>query len=355
MRDAGKMKIVLKDILLMDRGTSAYTSFDWDEDVVAYQMDNPQVLDEGWLIGHIHSHNTMGVFFSGTDWSELNDNCPQHNFYLSVIVNNYHEILAKIAFTAEPKSFSCKDETGKDYVLKLTKSSLEPMMFVYDCEEVDAKQELLVVPESFTQRLSTVGEKVKIKMEAEAARKKEWEKKNSKITNPAVTQQQDLYKNYKNGKSPFPDYTPKRVTDLDQLEAEMEAELTEGLENLQTLEQEFATYLLRLGNNEDVIDDEIVDALEDIEEEVLTNKLFAHSFAESIVQSYGALHDRFFDKIDKWKGDDKFMEMLGSVIEEFESHEADYTFLEPIIAQLKSMGNKFEFFIKENQDKQWKL
>ena len=41
-----------------------------------------------WKVGHIHSHNVMRVFFSGTDMDELHDNAPSHNFYVSLIVNN---------------------------------------------------------------------------------------------------------------------------------------------------------------------------------------------------------------------------------------------------------------------------
>lgn len=56
------------------------------------EMEGNEHLEE-CRIGHIHSHNTMGVFFSGTDWGELEDNAPNHNYYLSLIVNNFMDFL----------------------------------------------------------------------------------------------------------------------------------------------------------------------------------------------------------------------------------------------------------------------
>lgn len=357
IKDASKMKIVLKDILLMDRGTSAYTSFDWDEDVVAYQMDNPHILEEDWKIGHIHSHNTMNVFFSGTDWSELNDNSPLHNFYLSVIVNNYYEITAKIAFTAQQKVFTCKDENGKDYKLTLTKSSLDPMMFVYDCEIVGQEVEV-PTPKGFDERIELIDNKAKIKFEEEKRKKEEEDKKKKTylVQNTTVKNQLDLYKGktgFGKNADKFPDYNGSnwKSNAFDSLEA-LEADdfkEKEDEDSLQTIEQEFATYVLRLGENEDMIDDEIVDALEDIEEAIKGGNLNIDTFSSSIVDTYGALHGKFFERISKYHGDEKFMEMLENVITEFEQHERDYPFLADIISKLRELGNKFENYMKDQE------
>jgi hypothetical protein len=54
----------------------------------------------------------MNVFFSGTDMGELNDNSPKHNIYLSLIVNNYLDMTAKLAFIGKPYSYVCKDDKG---------------------------------------------------------------------------------------------------------------------------------------------------------------------------------------------------------------------------------------------------
>lgn len=50
IKDSKNVKLVSKDILLMDKGSSAYTEYDWDEDIVEYRMNNPESMD--WLVGH---------------------------------------------------------------------------------------------------------------------------------------------------------------------------------------------------------------------------------------------------------------------------------------------------------------
>ena len=54
-------KIILEDILPLHKGTSTYTEYTFDERVVEYMMENEHL--EECKIGHIHSHNTMGVLF----------------------------------------------------------------------------------------------------------------------------------------------------------------------------------------------------------------------------------------------------------------------------------------------------
>lgn len=339
IRDTSNMKIILRDILLMDRGSAAYTSFDWDEDVVTFQMDNPHVMD--WKIGHIHSHNTMNVFFSGTDWSELNDNCTAHNFYLSVIVNNYLDVAAKIAFTAESQKFVCKDENGKDYTLTLSNANINPKMFVYDCD-VSMPPNNLQVSDDFVSRYKAVEEKVAAAEAERAKLKKQAEEKAKKMGGGKV-----VYEGGYPKKSPFPDYNPrhkKKTMDelmYEELEREMAEDLSPDDFTMQTIEQEFATYVLRLGNDE-LEEDELVDALEDIE----ASNLNAQSLTASILQSYGAYYERFFEKIRKYHGDEAFVDVLEEVIDIFEAYSKDYAFLDPLITGLKEMGIKFENFRK---------
>lgn len=88
----------------------------------------------------IHSHNVMNVFFSGTDMLELNDSAPAYNYYLSLIVNNYMEMTAKVAFTATASTtiknvdYLSVDEAGKPYVMEQKDFTFEKeKLFVYDC------------------------------------------------------------------------------------------------------------------------------------------------------------------------------------------------------------------------------
>lgn len=135
----------LKAILPMHKGTGTYTEYSFGPEVIEFMEDNN--LDD-CKMGHIHSHNSMGVFFSGTDWSELEDNAPNHNFYLSLIVNNYMEFCAKVCFIAESGeakevNYTAKDETGKRYVYSSESYNIESKRLItYDCDIVSPSQGL---------------------------------------------------------------------------------------------------------------------------------------------------------------------------------------------------------------------
>jgi hypothetical protein len=347
IRNVPEMKIILKDIFLMDRGSSAYTSFTWDEDIVTFQMDNPHLLE--YKIGHIHSHNVMQVFFSGTDWSELNDNCPNHNFYLSVIVNNYMDVTAKVAFTAEPPKeqiYECKDEDGKDYKLRITKESVKPIMMVYDCE-ITLPMLSIDVEEEFAKRAESIMNKPKpatqvAKYGSYVGQSKEDFYKDL-ITNapPDYTGKKNLSKNkqpkwkkrngQKGGK--------KSHLEMGELEAEMFA-FEEGMYSDESdLVEEFAIFVLSLGNEVD-IDYTLDDVIEDIE----IAKLNAHSLAVSILESYPAYYENFFDSVDDayYKTSQGFMNVLELVINLYEAEVEEHTFLEQVVKNLKELGHKFE-------------
>ncbi len=97
-----KITITPEYIHLMDIGTGGYTEYDWDETALKLTFDKPELL--GLKIGHIHSHNSMSTFFSGTDMRELSDNAPNYNQYFSLIVNNRLDMTAKLAVVGEVES-----------------------------------------------------------------------------------------------------------------------------------------------------------------------------------------------------------------------------------------------------------
>jgi hypothetical protein len=103
--DPANMVIVASDFLLMDIQSPTYTEYD-------FESDDSKMLDfimdcsiDGSKYGHLHSHNSMRCFFSGTDMSELHDNAPNHNYYLSLIVNKEKDgntnWCAKVAYISE--------------------------------------------------------------------------------------------------------------------------------------------------------------------------------------------------------------------------------------------------------------
>ncbi len=91
------------ELVPMDVGSSGYTEYEFDP-ADEYSFERiATALEEGKKIGHIHTHHNMGTFFSGTDMSELHDNAPNHNFYLSLIVDykNHGDWCAKVAVDGE--------------------------------------------------------------------------------------------------------------------------------------------------------------------------------------------------------------------------------------------------------------
>ena len=140
MDDVKNLIIYPIDILLMDIGSSAHTSFDYDPVVIseAY-LENPEWIDNEYRRGLIHSHVNMGVFFSGEDMSELQDNAKFYDFYLSLIVNNKSQMTAKIAFEGEieKKSKIISKYINSERVIKSLENEEiinEVVLFTADCD-----------------------------------------------------------------------------------------------------------------------------------------------------------------------------------------------------------------------------
>ena len=146
----GTFKITLKTILPLDMGTQAYTEYNLDERFMDFIEEDFEERCT-WKLGHIHSHNSMAVFFSGTDMAELNDNAPAHNFYLSLIVNNAMDFLAKVAFIGEAKKdikqvpYTAKNVQGQNYVIEKQDFEVNTQkLFIYDCDMITPLQEVII-------------------------------------------------------------------------------------------------------------------------------------------------------------------------------------------------------------------
>src|SRR4030042_382201 len=103
--DINKLKdLVFKATFIypMNIGSSAYTEFDYNGEVVnAYDIFEEGI---GQSTGLVHSHHNMTAYFSGTDDSELMDNASNYNYYLSLVVNFAHDYAAKLAIPVKNKS-----------------------------------------------------------------------------------------------------------------------------------------------------------------------------------------------------------------------------------------------------------
>ncbi len=288
----------------MDKGTGGYTEFNWDEAVVDFMIDNPEAMD--WKKGHIHSHNTMGVFFSGTDMSELNDNAPNHNIYLSLIVNNYMAMKAKIAMigTGTFQSFTCKDEEGHDWDLRLVEPKTKTIMFSYDCEIIGNVDEV-TAPEDFSKRVDQIIEKKKqdiksFKKEADAAGVKD-EHWFGKGEENFLGSGGKLWDDNKHSNVPFKG--PLARKEDDDIDC-------------------FGAFVLRMGNI--VTDDCLEDALDAIEQ----SDFSIDAILAAIASSYPAYYENFFDGADKYKTPDMYVKVISTIIEKLEEYPEVYGKLE---------------------------
>lgn len=116
----------------------------------------------------------MAVFFSGTDSSELVDNSEFHNYYVSLIVNNRNEMVAKVAFRGEEikEIKSVVTYRGSDGDLRTkeaTGTSKEACVYTYDCNIVLPE----LVGESFEARFLQIKEDSEKKAKELAKKAKE--------------------------------------------------------------------------------------------------------------------------------------------------------------------------------------
>ena len=155
-QDLSTFKVTPYYIHLMDKGTSGYTEFDDDGSAKELYEAMPE-LDpfegNGYRYGKIHSHNTMQVFHSGTDVQDLQDQAGAYQeYYLSVIVNNFMDIEAKMAFVAEipDQSITPKGFKGMDWKLP-KKDVLVTVDFDVEMGGAD-----LTIPEALKDRLEEI-------------------------------------------------------------------------------------------------------------------------------------------------------------------------------------------------------
>lgn len=89
----GSFTAICKDIYVSDIGTGGFTEFDHKADIVSY-ADEHDLLDCYQAL--IHSHNSMAAWFSATDTHTLIEEGMTMPHFLSLIVNNQGNYVAKI-------------------------------------------------------------------------------------------------------------------------------------------------------------------------------------------------------------------------------------------------------------------
>ena len=86
--------LTCEDIFPMDLGTSGWTEFQISADVAKYIAENIELFN--CETGLIHSHHTMGAFFSGQDERTLRQEGNDTNCFLSLIVDTAGTYKARI-------------------------------------------------------------------------------------------------------------------------------------------------------------------------------------------------------------------------------------------------------------------
>lgn len=328
IKKPSSMKLICKDILLMDIGNATFTSYNFDKELIPYYKKHPKML--GCRYGQIHSHNTMTTFFSGTDVEDLEDNAPNHNFYLSLIVNNYLSTTAKVAFMgSSPKlenRFECLDENGDSYYLK---STIEPqeIMFIYDCE-VEVKGRVININQELQERLKLIKDR---KIEAAKAKTAQ-QQTNTKNYNGGHQQNKDYgggsnYYGKQNGNNHhvkgFQEHNKQHDFNFKGVEVE---EVEEVIEEVDAVIEQFTCFCLR-GSNE-LKGDSIDQALEDMDESGITDK--STEYIQAFIENYPAYFEKFFDDFGKTNVE-SFSENTQEVINLLE----DYCTLYPVIEKIK--------------------
>ena len=111
--EQGDLEIHCEDIFPMDLGTGTFTDFKMDESVVGYIAENIDLF--GCDTGLVHSHHTMGAFFSGTDTSTLRAEGNDTNCFVSLIVDTKGTYQAAITRKVKSSSQTIIHNYGSSY------------------------------------------------------------------------------------------------------------------------------------------------------------------------------------------------------------------------------------------------
>lgn len=332
IKDPKNLVVHLQDILPMQKGTATYTEYELDDSVVEYMMDN-ETMEKGWKMGHIHSHNTMNVYFSGTDWSELEDNAPNHNFYVSLIVNNFMDFCAKVCFIAETKTadLTARDENGIKYTYQAKEPTVEEKLIVYDFD-IHSPANIIEVSEGFESKVKGIIEKAEKKVYSQQYNV--WKGgKTSDTTHvgkhqvtPRVEKRPSLGASW--GKEEFQFTNPM----LEEADDEIEIEIIE----------EFTQLAINTGNDVTKYKD-----LEEILDMYREFNITPNALAKGVLDKYVSVYNKYFDFSTSKDDPDFFKEITEEVIQELEgeayttTNRENSALLHAVIFGLKNMLNKF--------------
>lgn len=356
------MVITLKEIIVMDKGSSARTEYSFNEKArdnsgyldrhIDYTNENEEAIF--WKIGQIHSHHNMDVFFSGVDLAELNDNSESHNYYLSMIVNNSMDMIAKVAFRAKvdtivEANYTAIDDNGEPYVITPSKFTVKKeKLYDYNCDIVTNVQPISV-PEYF---INNVQDVIKIS-EINSRPKPQPQKPKPQIynypnqvpisktsaknvINPNISKDQAQREN---SFKPLPTDVARNIFDDGDL---LNDTFLNDMEEADFIEQFImATFsggkLPEKHKNLDSL-------LSELELFIGDDGIDANSVSATFMEMYVPTFQSFFEEHGEEEGE--FESITQIVIEILEEHEGIFKFLSKTIMSIKYMLNKFENYGK---------
>lgn len=133
VEDPANLKINIIDFTLFDIGSGAYTEFVIEPEIImGIYAKYPEYITKKY--GCIHSHNNMSVFFSGTDTSTLLEQAFIHNYFVSLIINNNYDKIAKISYKGTRKVTETFYNRIKSIMLPYNRTVEEDVVCVIDCD-----------------------------------------------------------------------------------------------------------------------------------------------------------------------------------------------------------------------------
>jgi hypothetical protein len=129
----------------MNVGSSAYTEFEYSGEIMNAYDIYPEAIE--CSTGLLHTHHNMGAFFSGTDISELSENCKHFNYYISLVVDFKRTYKCKVFFpsiTITTQKSTFKGKSREPLTVNLRRE--EEIILVGD---LDISFEEEVIPENW--------------------------------------------------------------------------------------------------------------------------------------------------------------------------------------------------------------
>jgi hypothetical protein len=234
-------------------------------------------------------------------------------------------------------------------------SDSDPVMFYYECD-VQYNKPAIIVTEDFSKKVEFITKKKEREEEKEKEkRKKAQEDYRTKYPNGSKNHNQ--YQR-PNSEPRTPGYYPKgqfnqgemltgwgddEVTNID-AHPDKDKKREDG--TFITLEEQFACYVLRLGN--ELKDDTLEDTMIDIQ----VASLNTASLATTIEENIGSYYNEFFKNEKEYHTPEKFLQVLEYVVNCYEENVKDgFLELQFTIDKLKELGNKVEDSVKEKETK----